>query len=641
MAYNRKTDSQIVRGDSLDAFVSNMSRTFSDQVTARNAAEELAFNKAVLENNLSLNDQLEYRKEQLKSVSDDPTERTRLKGEIANLKDRVEQKTFTDAYLQKLTEQAAGRASIDSVIQWLTDTKTATTDPSIKESIDKEIRTQTQNQFNTTKNIIMDQTNYALNDKTAAVIGAQLDKVNSQRAKALLSGDNESVASLDLQVQALNKALTEGAIQKDIAGLAVQTITNYSSATNLLDNYNAKISSAAGTGPITIGGQTYGSAKEFWTNTRDQYVSDTSSAGLFNRLNNEVTTTMKTAASNNTLNSGLLQSESSKIFDPLVARPELAAYQTQLTQAKQSAMQVGADLISKEIQNKYSTNYDITQAVTSLASLKQLGVNVSDAYSNILTAAGQVKQNQVNSILGSAQQLMANDPNISAEEAINRSVASGAGTVYSPEQLATASESKIAKGGAATATEGTGKDNPATTVQPGVQSSPAQGSSSSVDHTSLLSLPSLAPGSSGAGVKQLQTYLIQNGYAIKDGATGFYGNETKAAVTALQKALKVDTQGNDGYFGPITKAAITKINAPAAPVAQAPTPVVNQAPKITPAQPTPTQAPAAQPAAPSQSSGGSQYTFKLNSSNLVERYNNGVRESTGTADSMRSYGYTG
>ena len=180
MAYNRKTDSQIVRGDSLDAFVSNMSRTFSDQVTARNAAEELAFNKAVLENNLSLNDQLEYRKEQLKSVSDDPTERTRLKGEIANLKDRVEQKTFTDAYLQKLTEQAAGRASIDSVIQWLTDTKTATTDPSIKESIDKEIRTQTQNQFNTTKNIIMDQTNYALNDKTAVVIGAQLDKVNSQ-----------------------------------------------------------------------------------------------------------------------------------------------------------------------------------------------------------------------------------------------------------------------------------------------------------------------------------------------------------------------------------------------------------------------------------------------------------------------------
>lgn len=598
MAYERKTDSQIMRGDSLDAFVSNLSKTFSDQVAARNAQDEVAFNQAVVDNNLSLDDQLVYRQNQLKDVSDDPTERARVRGEISNLKERIEQKTFTDAYQQKLTDAAAGRASIDSVLQWLSDTKTATTDPTILDTINKEITTQTQNQFTMTKNMLVDQTNYALNDKTQAVLDAQIAKVNSSRATALLNGDTATAASLDLQVQALNKAKAENSVQKDISSLAVQTITGYSSATNLLDNYNAKIASAANTGSITVGGTTYDSVKQFWTNTRDSYVSDTSSSGLFARLNNEVATTFKTASSNNTLNAGTLQSTTSQVFDPLVGRPELAAYQTQLTQTKQSALQTGADLVSKDIQNTYAVNYDVNQAVASLSSLKQLGVNVSDAYSNILTAAGSVKQNQVNSILGSAQQLMANDPNISAEEAVNRAVAAGAGTVYSPQDLATTPESKIAKTGAATATQGTGKDNPATTVQPNIPAAPAPapGAATSIDHTALSSIGNLAPGASGADVKTLQTYLIQNGYAIKDGATGFYGAETQAAVTALQKSLKVDTQGADGFFGPITKAAIAKTGtaAPAALAtpAPAPTPVATPKPVVTPAA-----APAA-PAAP-------------------------------------------
>lgn len=611
MAYERKTIEK-VRGDSLDSFISNVSKTFSDQVVARNAADELGFHQAVLENNLSLDDQLKYRQNQLKDVADDPSERIRVKSEISSLKDRIEQKTFTDAYLQKLTDQAAGRASIDAVISWLTDQKTAATDQTIIDSINKELLTQTQNQFTMTKNMLMDQTNYALNDKTNAVISAQLAKVSSQRAQALLSGDKSSIASLDLQIQALNKALTENSVAKDIAGLAVQNITGYSTATKLLDSYNAKIAGSAESGPLTVGGTTYASAKEFWTATRDAFVADTSSSGFLPRLKEEVTTTLKTANSNNTLNTGVLQSTTATAFDALASRPELSAYATQIMQTKQATLQGGADLISKEIQNTYATNYDVGQAVTALSALKATGVNVSDGYSNILTAAGQVKQNQVNSILTSAQQLMANDPSMSAEEAINRSVAAGAGTVYSPEQLANTSESKIAKTGAATATAGTGKDNPATTIQP----SPAPGSATSSSSISLSNLSNLGPGSSGNDVRTLQQYLIANGYAIKDGATGFYGPETKAAVTALQKANKIDTQGNDGYFGPLTKAAIAKSNSPAPVSTSTPAPATS-APASTPAPaaytpPAPTPAPQPQsqpqPQNTNNSGGGGSYS---------------------------------
>ena len=70
---------------------------------------------------------------------------------------------------------------------------------------------------------------------------------------------------------------------------------------------------------------------------------------------------------------------------------------------------------------------------------------------------------------------------------------------------------------------------------------------------------SLEPGMSGSQVKQLQQYLISMGYSIPDGATGYYGPQTKAAVTQLQRDLGVDTGGYDGYWGPKTQQQLTKM----------------------------------------------------------------------------------
>jgi len=70
---------------------------------------------------------------------------------------------------------------------------------------------------------------------------------------------------------------------------------------------------------------------------------------------------------------------------------------------------------------------------------------------------------------------------------------------------------------------------------------------------------SLEPGMSGSQVKQLQQYLMSMGYSIPDGATGYYGNQTKAAVTQLQRDLGVNTGGYDGYWGPKTQQSLTKM----------------------------------------------------------------------------------
>ena len=58
--------------------------------------------------------------------------------------------------------------------------------------------------------------------------------------------------------------------------------------------------------------------------------------------------------------------------------------------------------------------------------------------------------------------------------------------------------------------------------------------------------------SSGADVTCLQQALIAGGYSIPAGATGYFGNQTKTAVVAWQKAMKIAPAS--GYFGSISRA---------------------------------------------------------------------------------------
>lgn len=61
----------------------------------------------------------------------------------------------------------------------------------------------------------------------------------------------------------------------------------------------------------------------------------------------------------------------------------------------------------------------------------------------------------------------------------------------------------------------------------------------------------LKAGSSGSQVTCLQTELIAAGYSIPAGATGYFGSQTKAAVSAWQTANSVSPAY--GYFGPISR----------------------------------------------------------------------------------------
>lgn len=569
MAYERGIDNKI-KGDSLDAFVSNLSTTFNTQMKVRNAEDELKFNDAVINEGFDLDEQLSYRQEQFKRVKDDPSERARIKGEINSLKQRIEQKEFSDAYLEKLMNYESGISSIDSVISYLKDQKTTATDSAILETIDKELRTKQAEKFSLSVNLIKDQTDYAVKDKSVQVIDEQISKVGLEKNKALLAGNDTLVQSYNLQLQALNKAKTESSINRDIKNFAASTITGYASATGLLDAYNSKISGAADNTPITIGDVTYSSAKEFWTFKRDSYLADNSSSGLFSRLNTEVSDKIKVAASKNNLDTNLLQTYT-KDISSLTGRPELAGYETKIDATKQDLLQTGANLLTDKITDKYAIDYDLNKAVGELNGLKAIGVNIDSAYAKIIVAGANVKSNQVNSILNAAQNALVNDPNLTPEMAITTAIQSGAGLVQSPQDLTETPAGDIAKDLSTT----TSKEATTNTNDPKL-------SAPQVTPTQNTPTPATPAGASG-----YKTITVNPGETLSQIAARELGSASKFNEIATLNNI---TNPNKISAGAVLK---IPVKAPVATQAQATTPTPTSQP--TQQTPKPTQTPAPTP----------------------------------------------
>jgi hypothetical protein len=119
---------------------------------------------------------------------------------------------------------------------------------------------------------------------------------------------------------------------------------------------------------------------------------------------------------------------------------------------------------------------------------------------------------------------------------------------------------------------------------------------------------SLQPGSTGSAVKQLQDYLVSQGYMTQaqvNTGYGTYGPQTTAAVKALQQKLGVDNSSGPGYWGPKTLAAVNGGGAPS-----------NTQPTTTPVSPTTTQ-----PNSYYQSTNGGQSQQQIDNQKLMDQYN--------------------
>lgn len=445
MAYQRISDSKTL-STNLNGFIQTSLTLLKNQRTQRNLDDETKFQEAVLADNLTLEDQLAYRKDQLKRVTGDKDEVRRVRAEIASIKDQVEVREYYQEYVGKINDLNTGTASLDSTITWLNDRIAKTTDSAIKKNLQDNLSTIMERKFKTQQDTLEKQTTFAVEDKGDEVLGKAIERVSSARKEALLSGNDNYVSVLDLQLQNLNKAQAESKITKALTDMSVAAITNQS-AVGLLNEFERQINSASSTTPVTIGGTRFGSMQEFWNTKRAEYINDRSTNGFFGRYQNEIKESVDYKTSKGVFKTDNI-GDVGKAYDTLTNRPELKDYTDKINYEKQVAVSTAAEAKATQITNQFATDLDAGKAVAQLSSIQSTyGVDMTLSYQKIIQKAAAEKSDQLNSLLKATNQIASENLGMSYEQAFQKAVQSGAGssTTYSPEQLATGDVNQLGK----------------------------------------------------------------------------------------------------------------------------------------------------------------------------------------------------
>lgn len=429
----------------LGEFISSQLTLLAQNRVRKNLEDEQNFNKAVMEDNLSLDQQLSYRQDQLKKVeASDKDEKLRIKKEISSLTDRIEQQKFTDNYLSQLTDVNAGVQSIETTINWLNDTLSRTTDTTIQSSIKNNISQLQSKLYDQRKNALQSATTYANDSQDEKIIDNQVTNINNARVTALKAGNTDYVALLDLQLQTLTKAKAEATVNKTLMNFSVATMTG-NSATALLNEFNKQLEGVDSTTPITIGGTKYDSAKSFWELKRSEYLNDRSENGFFTRYQSELNEKITYKSTKNILNNDTFKDVNSW-YDTLKDHPELATYSDRIDQDKQKGLSTTAEIRSAGILNDFAVKLDAKKALSELAYIQDTyGVDQSLNYQKIVTSAAKEKQDQVSQILTTMASAMAANPGMTSQQAMDAAIKSGAGASLSPEELANSKASDLVK----------------------------------------------------------------------------------------------------------------------------------------------------------------------------------------------------
>jgi len=224
MAVERKKEFIIDLGDlvktQLNDFVKSRQRI--------HALEETNFQRNIIDNDLSYQEQLDYRIEQLKKEKEnkypDNDFIEEIKTSISNLKKMVRQRKFRDEYFSLLQDLASGNKSLENHLSFLQDSI-------LDESLDREIKDQLQEELikvteakrTQDRNIINSQITFYQKDRTSDSINEAIDIVKKQLLKPDIQRDEVLRNSYEMQLKTLNKEKREVEIE-DKANWMVMTM---------------------------------------------------------------------------------------------------------------------------------------------------------------------------------------------------------------------------------------------------------------------------------------------------------------------------------------------------------------------------------------------------------------------------------
>lgn len=367
--------------------------------------KEAKFQQTVVEQGLSYDDQIEYRKQQIAtekaSASPDLDYITQISGSISSLRQLNRFKKIKDDYLKNYDALKAGKISLKDHEGFLKTQLASATDESSREEIQNElsaVRTQIVEAENST---LQNRVLLAEKDGTVAALQTAIGQVTKKKALADLSGNTEESSAWDISLLGLRQQLNQTNVANTLHDVDFKLNRKASGATEKLGLLNDEISKADSKTPITVGGTTYSSAKDFWTGKRDAYIAgngDANFTSFFVDFESEVKTKIDTVSKINTYGTvptttlDAIQND----YRTLSLRPEFKDIGDKLANSQIAALSYGVDKAANAIITSSTETLQLNTGTEGLNTLeRKYGIDLTqsktDLNQGIISKASQLK----------------------------------------------------------------------------------------------------------------------------------------------------------------------------------------------------------------------------------------------------------
>ena len=228
MAFERQDQTMIIDLEQLVSLrIANLNK-IKTQIRVR---EEMAYQSNILQSDIPLEEQLNYRKdliekEQAKGIPDHDFISS-LKADKSLLHKQIRTKNYRDSYLASLNDYKAKRSSADSHLQFLSDALVGVNDVALRQEILTNIGDMEGLIVQKHQNAVLFNITNALEDKTFSVLSDALTLAKKERNKARLIADVDTAAMYDVKITVLEREHRIASIRSEENKIDLEVVKYY------------------------------------------------------------------------------------------------------------------------------------------------------------------------------------------------------------------------------------------------------------------------------------------------------------------------------------------------------------------------------------------------------------------------------
>ena len=350
--------------------------------------KEAEFQRAIA-NGLSYEEVIKIREKQLEeenasSISDSDYIEV-LKVSIAETKKLDRYQKYRTKYRDALAELVVGKINEEDFNLNLKRTLDGITDPALILEVQGYIIQSEKDVKQYKDNILHNQVNAALKDKTESVLTGIIERVNVARAQALISDKQDDITAHDEELIALNAQLSTTRIENAVLNIDVRSATTGFNSLDKLNYINTEIQKADPNTPVRIGNRSYTSAQQFWTLERDNFLAGNSQVfgNFFGDLKTLTENVINADSKIFKENTTIVLDNVKDVFDQLRTKPELTPFIDRLNAAQTSVMSNAVNTVAAKIVAISSQNFDFANGDIQLQNLNKYGTDI-EAYRILL-----------------------------------------------------------------------------------------------------------------------------------------------------------------------------------------------------------------------------------------------------------------